>query len=118
MLHDVLKINSLMKNDECIMKQLKCGLSTIIKFFIYLHLSVFCSRTKRTHDYLIFFKQEDSDGPMHDTSLDVVSSDGAGSRGDDPGSPTQPNDGKHSLLQFALNHFRQSPEKYLKIISI
>jgi len=30
----------------------------------------------------------------------------------DPGSPTQPNDGKHSLLQFALYHFRQSPEKF------
>ena len=45
----------------------------------------------------------------HDTSLEITSSDT--SRLDDPGSPTQPNDGKHSLLQFALYHFRQSPEK-------
>ncbi|EFX88395.1 hypothetical protein DAPPUDRAFT_191611 [Daphnia pulex] len=49
-----------------------------------------------------------SPGPHHDTSLDMTSSDN--SRLDDPGSPTQPNDGKHSLLQFALYHFRQSPE--------
>lgn len=51
-----------------------------------------------------------SPGPHHDTSLDMTSSDN--SRLDDPGSPTQPNDGKHSLLQFALYHFRQSPEKF------
>ena len=35
---------------------------------------------------------------LHDMSLEVTSS-------------TQPNDGKHSLLQFALYNLRQSPEK-------
>jgi len=43
-------------------------------------------------------------------SLNVVSGSET-SHLNDPGSPTQPNDGKHSLLQFALYHFRQSPEK-------
>jgi len=44
-------------------------------------------------------------------SLNVVSGSET-SHLNDPGSPTQPNDGKHSLLQFALYHFRQSPEKF------
>ncbi|XP_046641646.1 unconventional myosin-XV-like isoform X4 [Daphnia pulicaria] len=55
-----------------------------------------------------------SPGPHHDTSLDMTSSDN--SRLDDPGSPTQPNDGKHSLLQFALYHFRQSPENRFEML--
>lgn len=66
----------------------------------------------------VFFQDESSGlggtaspGP-HDLSAgspEVFSGDL--SRSEEPGSPTLVNDGKHSLLQFAMHHFRQSQDK-------
>lgn len=52
--------------------------------------------------------QQGAMAPHHDTSFELVSSETL--RIYDP-SPIQPNDGKHSLLQFSLYHFRQGPAK-------
>lgn len=45
-------------------------------------------------------------------SLPSPLSEHGGQGGGGPGSGGQVHDGKHSLLQFAIHHFRQSPEKF------